>query len=271
MDIRPATVTDLAGIATARLSNGPAHHDSGANPDYCRFLIEHGHLWVAVDGSQVLGFGGAIDVGEARLLSDLYVDRDEHGRGVGSALLAAVLDGAADSFTFASAEPAAQAIYARVGMVATWPVSTLHGDVARLPRVALTALDLPLDAAASFEFERTGGHHGDALRYWAARPSNHVLGVRTVDSLCGTAVVHVADGVARVEHLVAGEGRGLEVFTAAALATGAVAVEAYVPEVRALHGQLLAAGFEVTDSSMFMTTRPGVVSDDLQVVHPGLC
>jgi phosphopyruvate hydratase len=130
---------------------------------------------------------------------------------------------------------------------------------------------LALDAAAVFELEHGGAHHGEVLRYWAARSSNHVLGVRGVDGLCGVAVVHVADGVARVEHLVADEGRGLEVFAAAVRATGAVAVEAYVPEVRALHGQLLAAGFEATDTSMFMTTRPGVVGDDLQVVHPGLC
>lgn len=271
MDVRPATTADLDGIAAARLSNGPAHDDSGANPDYCRFLIECGHLWVAVDDHTVLGFGGAIDVGDARLLSDLYVHRDAHGRGVGSALLEAVLRGAADTFTFASSEPAAQAIYARAGMSATWSLSTMRGRAADLPPSDLVAPEKDVEVAAHFEQQRLGVDHRHALRYWASRLGTCVIAVEHDRTVAALGVVHVGNDTVRVEHLVSDAGRALDAFVAVVHATGASMVEAYVPDVRSLRVSLAACGFDVVETSMFMTSRPGVVGDDLQVVHPGLC
>ena len=271
MELRRATDADLDGIAAARLSNGSAHHDSGANPDYCRFLIAHGHLCVAVDGDAVLGFGGAVDVGDARLLSDLYVHRDAHGRGIGNALLAEVLRDATATFTFASTDPAAQAIYARAGMVPTWVLSTLHGtSVALHGRAAagLAVRDVGIDEAAAFE----GGHDRPAvLQYWSGRAGTRVLGVFDRDALIGVAVVHVDGDTAHVEHLVADDRTADAVIATVATATGAAMVEAYVPAVRPLHRQLAALGFEVVDRSTFMTSTAGVVADRLQVVHPGLC
>lgn len=271
MDIRPATTADLDGIAAARLSNGPAHDDSGANPSYCRFLIEHGHLWVAVDEHTVLGFGGAIDVGDARLLSDLYVHRESHGRGVGSALLETVLRGADDTFTFASSEPAAQAIYARAGMAATWSLSTMHGRAAHLPASALVAREVEVDVAVQVEQQRLGVDHRRALHYWASRPGTRLMAVDRDDVVVALVVMHVAGHTVRVEHLVADVGRALDALAAAVKAAGAAEVEAYVPDVRPLRAALTSVGFDVVDTSMFMTSRPGVVGDDLQVLHPGLC
>ncbi len=279
MDIRPADDGDLQGIAAARLSNGPAHHDSGANADYCRFLMGCGHLWVAVEG-EVIGFGGAVDIGSARLLSDLYVRNDAHGRGVGSALRRAVLDGAASTFTFASSEPSAQAIYARAGMAATWPLLTFHGTVEAtvgLGGDTLQAVAVDLDRAVDVELDLTGTSHRDVLSYWAGRDGNRLLELRDGTVTCGLAVVHTdADGV-RIEHLAVDDAIAAAAFRTAvaavvdAPASATAAVEAYVPAVRALSGQLAEAGFEVVDTSMFMTSAQGVVSDVLQVLHPGLC
>jgi GNAT superfamily N-acetyltransferase len=271
MDNRPAVPADIDGIAATRLSNGPAHHDSGANPEYCRFLIDHGHLWVAVDDLRVVGFGGAIDVADARLLSDLYVRSDAHGRGIGSALLGAVLGDADATFTFASNQPAAQAIYARAGMVATWTLSTWRGRADHLPTTEVVAHEVDVIDAARFEQQHLGVDHGHVLRYWAARVGNRVVALRDERGECGMAVVHVADDWVRIEHLVAADHRAQDSFVATVAFTGAVAVEAYVPEVRALGPALRACGFEMVDNSVFMTSRPGVVGDDLQVLHPGLC
>lgn len=268
--MRRATPADLDGIAAVRLSNGDAHHDSGVNPDYCRFLIAHGHLWVAVEDDAVLGFGGAIDVGDARLLSDLYVRRDAHGRGVGSALLGAVLRDASATFTFASSEPAAQEIYARAGMVPTWELSTQHGDIRALRSLdtGLAARDVSGRDASAFE----GGHDRPAvLAYWTARPGTRLVGAFDGGTLVGVAVVHVDDGVAHVEHLVADDRDAAAVMAAIADDSGVREVEAYVPATRPLHDRLSSVGFQVVDRSMFMTSRPGVVGDRLQVVHPGLC
>ncbi len=265
MDIRRATEHDLIGIAAARRSNGRAHHDSGVNPSYCAFLIDHGHLWVAVDGDDVAGFGGAIDVGDARLLSDLYVHRAAHGRGIGSALLDEVLRGARFTFTFASDDPAAQTIYARAGMAPTWVLSTLRGAVHPLDGEGLATADVDLAVAAAFE---GGGDRHEVLRYWASRPGTRVLGAFDGATMVGVAVVHLENDTARIEHLVAD--RDLAGAVLAAVVQGAEVVEVYVPEVRPLHGHLLAAGLTVHERAVFMTSRSGVVGDRLQVVHPGL-
>jgi hypothetical protein len=233
--------------------------------------MAHGHLSVALEGVHVLGFGGAVDIGGARLLSDLYVHSAAHGRGVGSALLRAVLSGAEATFTFASSQAAAQAIYGREGMVATWAVSTMQGRSRDLPSTAVVAHDIDVVDAARFEQQHLGVDHGHVLRYWAARQGNRVLALRDGAGECGVAVVHVADDAVRIEHLVASERRGLDAFVAAVAATGAHSVEAYVPDVRSLHASLEAVGFKAVDRSMFMTSQSGVLGDGLQVLHPGLC
>ncbi len=268
MELRAAREADLAGIAAVRRSNGPAHHDSGVNPHYCRFLIAHGHLWVAVDDGAVVGFAGAIDVDDARLLADLYVHRQAHGRGVGTTLLAEVLRDAAATFTFASSDPAAHAIYARCGMLPTWALVTMHGAASRLASSPLAARDIGAAQAAAFE-EAHG--RSSVLRYWAERSGTRVLGAFAETALVGTAIVHLEGATMHVEHLVADDAFASAVLAATSAATRADTIEAYVPVVRPLHGKLLAAGFEAVDTSMFMTSRPGVVADRLQVVHPGLC
>ena len=178
MEVVRATESHIAGIAAARLSNGPAHDDSGANADYCRYLIADGHLFVAVDDGDVLGFGGAIDVGAARLLSDLYVHREAHGRGVGSALLAAVMGDSLQRLTFASNDPAALPLYARAGMVAWWPLLAVSGARSSLrPALGCDAFDVSVHQAAEYELVATHLDRSATYRYWAGRSGARTLAV----------------------------------------------------------------------------------------------
>ena len=134
MQIRDATDGDLAGIARMRSAiDRDAHDDSGADPGYCRHLIESGRLLVGVDGEDIVGFAGAIDIGDARLLADLFIDPVVQGTGVGRSLLTEVLAGADDRFTFSSSDPRAMPIYARAGMLPRWPLLYMRGDRRALP------------------------------------------------------------------------------------------------------------------------------------------
>ena len=138
----------------------------------------------------------------------------------------------------------------------------------RLAPSPLAARDIGVAQAVAFE-EAHG--RSAVLRYWAGRSGTRVLGAFAAATLVGTAIVHLEGATMHVEHLVADDAFASDVLAATSAATGADTIEAYVPVVRPLLGKLLAAGFESVDTSMFMTTRPGVVGDDLQVVHPGLC
>ncbi|MFZ4720257.1 MAG: GNAT family N-acetyltransferase [Ilumatobacteraceae bacterium] len=269
MPIRRATESDLPGIAAARRSNGPAHDDSGADAGYCRHLLAEGHLWVATQDDVVLGFAGAVDVGGARLLSDLYVHADAHGRGVGSGLLTAVLDGAASRFTFASDDPAALAMYARAGMLAWWPLLSLRGSGDGLRAEGAVAYDIDITHAAQFEQRSTGFDRSVTFRYWAARKGSRTVGV-DLGGLVAVASVRTAGRSSRIEHLVAADQHASAAVAAIGSLVGRDDVHLYVPGCRPLAAALLGARFVVDGVQFHMASSPGVVPDAVQVVHPGL-
>ncbi|MEN9645815.1 MAG: hypothetical protein RL238_2484 [Actinomycetota bacterium] len=266
-----ATESHIEGIAAARRSNGPAHDDSGADAGYCRYLIADGHLVVAVDDGDVLGFGGAIDVGDARLLSDLYVHRDAHGRGVGSALLAAVMDGSSARYTFASNDPAALPLYTRAGMVAWWPLLALHGRRSALrPALGCEAFDVSVHQAAEYELVATHTDRSASFRYWAGRTGSRTLAVERDGRRVAVAAVRMLDDGARIEHLLAADDDAVDAIAAVAHLLGVESVHLYVPGCRPLTAALFDRRFVVDDTSVFMATSLDMVHSMLQVVHPGL-
>lgn len=273
---------DTAGIAAARLSNGPAHDDSGASADYCRHLIEHEHLWVAVDGDRVLGFAGGVDVGAARLLSDLFVHADEHGRGVGKALLSEVLHGAAHMFTFATHDPAAAPMYERAGMTRRCEVLTLEIPRSLLdPRNSTARLEVRSvdpDRAARLEAESTGVDRTGTYRYWAGRSHSHTLAISDPEGVVAVGAVRVGVHSTRIEHLsfTSGVSRGMSAgeFEFAVLA----AVSGHLPgdelQVSVLEERPVAAllqrdGAVVTDTAVYMSTTSDLLSEHVMVVHSG--
>lgn len=276
IEIRRATSADVEGIAAVRLSNGPAHADSGANPAYCRHLIEDEHLWVALDASgDAVGFAGAVDTGGARLLSDLFVRADAHGRGVGSGLLRAVFDGADERYTFASTDPAALPLYTRAGMRTRWTLLEMSGpamvfESARASDIEVRRVDG--HAAAAAELEMTGVDRSSAHCYWAARDSATALVVTGPEGVAGIAAVAEeasGDGL-RIDHLVSADHMAPVVMAAVVGEWTPERVHAYVPGSTEFAAWLLAHRFVVDDISLHMATAGAGVHPLLAVVHPGL-
>ena len=181
VDVRPATDDDGAGIAEVRDAIGGQHDDSGSDAAYRAHLMAHGRLFVAVRGGRVIGFAGARDVGGHRLLSDLFVDPQVHGGGVGRVLLATVLDGSEERYTFSSSDPRALPIYARAGMRPRWPLLYLRGPAPEVATEALEALAVEpaeADDVAAVEQAVTGVDRAVEHRYWARRPGASAAIVR---------------------------------------------------------------------------------------------
>jgi GNAT superfamily N-acetyltransferase len=102
-------------------------HLRGTDPD--RFLVA---VRPEVDGAErVVAFASAIRRDQVWFLGMLFVHPDEQARGLGRALLEAVLPAAGDPATLATctdaAQPISSALYARYGLVPRMPVLELVG------------------------------------------------------------------------------------------------------------------------------------------------
>jgi GNAT superfamily N-acetyltransferase len=131
--VRPALAADIPAIAAVLAAND----ESVDWPDlpgfpYLEHLLSRARVSVAEAEGAVVGFAGALDVGDARFLTDLFVDPASHEHGAGRALLETVLDRATACMTFSSADPRALALYIRSGMRPWWPLLYLVGEVAGL-------------------------------------------------------------------------------------------------------------------------------------------
>lgn len=273
MEIRDATIADVGGIARVRLAiDREAHDDSGADAGYCRHLIDTGRLLVGVVQATVVGFAGAIDVGDRRLLADLFIDPAVQGSGVGRALLTEIFTGVDDRFTFSSSDPRALPIYARAGMLPHWPLLYMQGERLALPAPhGVEVGPISPDDAAAVERTLLGVDRSAEYLYWAARAGSTTVQVRRGTEVVGVAAVRTRGDIARVEHLVTAEADDLDVFAAIVRqSSSAERVLAYVPGPRRLTRLLLDSGFQVIDADTYMATEQRIVPDQLMVVHPGL-
>jgi GNAT superfamily N-acetyltransferase len=269
VDVRPATeVGDGAGIAAVRRSLGDEHDDSGASFAYRAHLLAHGQLWVATDGDRVVGFAGTRDIAGARMLSDLFIDPSQHGRGIGRTLLVAVMDGSTDRLTFSSSDPRALPLYLRAGMMPRWPLLYLEGTSvfdASSSRHECTSVETEVAVAA--ELHLSGSDRSIEYAYWMARP--HTSCVMVGEGAVGV-VRHVVDGV-RVEHLCVADGIDPGgVARAIGQWANTSRLLAYVRGTSPLARTLLDAGYRVVDADTAMSTRPELAHDTLHVIHPGL-
>ena len=237
--------------------------------------MAHGRLFVAVRHGRVIGFAGARDVGGHRLLSDLFVDPEVHGGGVGRVLLATVLDGAEGRYTFSSSDPRAMPIYVRAGMRPRWPLLYVHGPApemaAELATDAAEVERADADAVAAVEQSVTGVDRAVEHRYWARRPGATAAVVRIDGAAVGAVSFVVRGAETRIEHLaLAGDVDAGPVVAAIGAFAGAPTVRAFVPGPQPLLEWLLHRRFMVDDFDTFMSSDPDAVPSTLAVVHPGL-
>ncbi len=218
-----------------------------ANSDHLEFVARHGELLAAVDEGEVVGFGGAVEAHGARMVSDLFVAAPHRGRGVGGALLAALLDGAVEAFTFSSAQPAALAAYRRAGLAAGWPLLTMRG-VARGGGDALASGEWVGDRPEIARHVVAGGG-------WCTGTA--LIG-RTPAGLSVHRLVSAAAANAVLDGLMAGIAVGSE-------------IQLSVPASSPALEWLVLHDFRIVDVDIFCGTAGVSLPADLWVVHRGLC
>jgi GNAT superfamily N-acetyltransferase len=133
--VRPATAADIPAIAAVLEANDePMDWPDLPGWPYLEHLVARARVSVAEVDGVVIGVGGAVDLGEARFLTDLYVTPSSHEHGAGRALLDAVLGHAPARMTFSSTDERALGLYIRSGMRPWWPLLYLVGEVGSLGR-----------------------------------------------------------------------------------------------------------------------------------------
>lgn len=243
--MRPPSEADLASLVEIAVEGG----SPDADPAYLRFVAGHGRLLVVdVDGA-VAGFAGAIPIGGATMITDLFVARRCRGRGLGAALLAAVVAGAAARMTFSSQDPAAQAAYRRLGVLPRWDLLTLRredGGDGRTPFVPV--------AAGGWVHER-----GDLVEYFRSRGAqvgdDHVVLVEPDRTVVLRAVGERWEAV--IERLLAELPSDRP-------------VELSVPEPHPAAPWLRARGFHEVDRDVFFADATVAVPRSWSLVHRGL-
>jgi GNAT superfamily N-acetyltransferase len=141
VELRPATAGDFEAMHAALVAAEGALRERHAfpwtPPPLDTFARVHAHLlrWdpdrqhVAEADGRVAGFAAAFVRDDTWFLSDLFVEPELQGRGIGSRLLdLAWGEGPERRMTLADAiQPVSNAMYARRGLVPTTPVVELGG------------------------------------------------------------------------------------------------------------------------------------------------
>jgi len=124
IDIRPAVVAELGELGELAARAGSPDAAEGQ----LDVVLATGRLLVATASGVPVGVAGSLPIGDATFVSDLFVEPDRQGEGIGGLLLGALLIGGGAFVTFSSRHPAAARLYARHGMDARGEVSYLSRD-----------------------------------------------------------------------------------------------------------------------------------------------
>jgi GNAT superfamily N-acetyltransferase len=253
------------GIVAVAVAHDFAGSDTAVDAGYRRFIAAHGRLVVALDGGDVVGFGGAIDADGVRFVTDLFLLPDHQGRGLGGAMLRALVDGWTQRMTFSSAHERAVPSYGRVGMHPRWALQYWSG---RSP-----ATTIATQRITEVDRDRWLGDRHDLADLWSA-VAGRLLHMHDGQHLTGWAIVlPPADGnavwtIARLSTALPHEQAITDVLS---LIPPGEPVLACVPERSSASRRLQDLGFEVVDRDICCTTDGVDVPNRLAVLHPGLC
>jgi GNAT superfamily N-acetyltransferase len=176
--IRAATPADLAAVHAVWYATETIGETSppplGQPHAWLSHVLRAGTLLVAERDGALLGFAGVIARGALVFLTDLFVAPETQSRGVGGALLDAILphDGRTLA-TIGSSDPRALALYIRAGMTPEWPDFQIRVERERwrppdrdpngveMVEAAQMAADL-----LAFDAEISGRSRPEEHRYW---------------------------------------------------------------------------------------------------------
>jgi GNAT superfamily N-acetyltransferase len=266
MIVRAAAEADFAAIAEICRLDGQGPVNTGQDHRYLQHLIGYGRLLVATTPDGVVrGFAGALRVGAAAMLTDLFVHPDGQSGGTGAALLDGVLAGSPGRMTFSSHDPRAIALYTRAGMSARWPLLYLKGDPTRLGRAAVATPVSP-ERAGDWEQRWTGDDRTPTYRHWSIRGGDPLL----IGDPAAPIAVAARSGPAVLAHVAVAPDADPAPTMLDAIATVGQPVDVYLPGPHPALPTLLRNGFTIGDFDLFMTSRPDRPGDITGAYEPGL-
>ena len=281
---RPAHEEDLAAM---RLVQGLALRDlaarEGIDPSTMplddqptppmRYLLRSGPdmSWVAVRDGRIAGFSQGFVRGDLWFLSNLFVHPEAQGGGVGAALLrkcfeAGARRGARIRAVCSSPEHAAQALYARTGMIPRFPLFALEGRAEALRRLPSPRAQIVRPKTSSTWVRRLGSL--DEYAWGRRRDADHRFAQREMELGC-LAISAGGQELAgyvyycreQIGPLCARTPRlQLELARAAGDAlsqSSTTKLRVWVPGINAaVLVALLEVGFQIAFSNLFMASRP---------------
>jgi GNAT superfamily N-acetyltransferase len=278
MEIRPATLDDLAAIRAilaAHGNDGPIVIADIVGP-YISHVIRRGGAQVAIVDDAVVGFGATIDTGRSVHLADFFVHPDRLGQGIGRPLLESVFADSTVRTTFASDDPRALPLYLRSGMLPIWPSLYLQGLASTLPSpgASVRTESAGSERLAALERDWTGIDRSADHEYWAAMAGADPFVVRDGKDVAGVGYARVrqAAAIRVIDRLLIHPDADPVATTIAAMARAGQGGPVFAcflgvhPAIRAL----LAAGFRIVDRDQFMTTDPDVIDPVRHVPNPGM-
>ena len=278
-DIRPATRHDLPQIARILAANGePVELPGVEGYPYLEFLLERGRMAVSVVHGRVGGFVSVVRVGDASVVSDLFIDPARHGHGHGSALLAATLDEDGPRMTFSSGDPRALPVYVRAGMRPWWPNLYVQADPAALARLpadpAFVAEPATLEATTAAALTLTGIDRSADFAFYAAQPDAAGFVIRDAGAVAAVAWASRDDeGAGRqVDHASIARDADAGRAALAAFRAGAAGDQVWgcVPGPHPGLPALLGAGARIVDRDTYCTSDPGWLDPERILPNPSL-
>ncbi|WP_345562842.1 GNAT family N-acetyltransferase [Nonomuraea rosea] len=229
-------------------------------------------LLAAADSGGAQGFGGTLRRGDITHLGDLFVLPEHQSSGVGRALLGQLLDGDGPRVTFASSDPRAVGLYARLGLRPWCPLLYLTGGPVEGPS-GPPVRTVPSDEVAPLDAVISGGSRPETLAWYAAIP-----GVTAYATKRAYVFARVAEG-----RLTIGPAGGVTPEDCAEAVLGSLAAvraeftaigtaQIAVPGTHPLVPVLLGAGWRIADMDTFMADEAALaaIRPDRYLPHPDL-
>jgi GNAT superfamily N-acetyltransferase len=277
--IRPATAADLAGIAAVLHANGePMTGPEGPGEGYLDHILGRGRMPVAELDGAIVGFGGSIRLGDAVMLTDLFVDPDRHEHGLGGALLAAALGGDTPRMTFSSADPRALSLYVRAGMRPWWPNLYLEAP-AGAADLLLLAHDVTIEPAtleetAASSLALTGVDRAADYAHYAAMAGGAGFVVRQGRAIAAVGWGRPGAPVGRTLHhaVIAHDADPVQAALGAirAVTPDGGQFSGCVPGPHPVLPVLLEAGFRIADRDTFCASDPSWLDPVRILPNPSL-
>jgi ribosomal-protein-alanine N-acetyltransferase len=130
--IRPLLDSDVDGLAALEAANQPAPWSAGVFRD--ELAAENRVYLLAEEGGELLGFGGAMLVGDEAHITNLLVAPEVRSQGIGLRLMRALIDAVVGrgarhlTLEVRTRNDAARGLYARLGLAPVGVRKGYYGD-----------------------------------------------------------------------------------------------------------------------------------------------